>query len=114
MTDSPAQSSSETSLNPIHITDEDAFEAFVSKDDSVLIDFYADWCGPCQMMAPKIDELAAKNEDSVAKVDIEEAPQIASQYNVSSIPTFLIFNNSEIKERLIGMQELDALEQLLD
>lgn len=111
MTESSSHSERDSSTKPISISDQDSFEAFISKDRPVLVDLYADWCGPCQQMTPKIEELAKQYEGAVAKVNVDNAPQIASRYNVSSIPTFLIFENSELQERLIGVQVLEKLEK---
>lgn len=89
----------------------DTFDRVLTNEDRVLVDFYADWCGPCQMMAPMIDELAAESDEAVVKVDIEALPQLAARYDVNSIPTFLVFENGEIADRLVGMQEKSTLEQ---
>lgn len=111
MTESSSYSERDSSPKPISISDQNSFEEFISKDRPVLVDLYADWCGPCQQMTPRIEKLAKQYEGSVAKVNVDDAPQIASRYNVSSIPTFLIFEDSELQERLIGVQELDRLEK---
>ena len=68
------------------------FDDVVSGDKPVLVDFYATWCGPCQMMAPIVEELASEAKDfSVAKVDIDQAPELAAKFNVLGVPTFIIF-----------------------
>lgn len=91
-----------------HFTDanfqEEVIEA--SKEKPVLVDFFANWCGPCKMIAPIIIELAEDMEGKaiVGKVDTEENPQLSGKYGIMSIPTLLIFKDGEIKETLMGAQ----------
>ena len=75
----------------------------VINEGITLVDFYADWCGPCQMVAPIIDELSSEVENSkVVKVNVDNSPLIASEYGIRSIPTFILFKDGEIIERIIG------------
>ena len=84
-------------------------------DKVVLIDFYADWCGPCKMMSPIIDNIAEEADGGVkvCKLNVDEAPEIASEYGVMSIPTLVILKNGTVINTLIGLQDkqtvLDAL-----
>ena len=75
------------------------------KEGKALVDCYATWCGPCKMMAPIIDEVA-KEIDSVNfyKVDIDNAPEVADQYEIFSIPTLLLFENGELKNKSVGLK----------
>ena len=77
----------------------------------VLVDFYADWCGPCKMMSPIIDEIAGEVDDrvKVCKLNVDEATDMASEYGVMSIPTLIVFKNGEVFETLIGLQSKDAV-----
>ena len=77
----------------------------------VLVDFYADWCGPCKMMAPIIDTIAEKIGDKakICKLNVDEAQDIAIEYNVMSIPTLIIFKNGEVFEKLVGLQDKTEL-----
>jgi thioredoxin 1 len=77
----------------------------------VLVDFYADWCGPCKMMAPIMEELATEMKDSVkiVKVNIEESEDLAGQYGVMSIPTFIFFKNGKAADQMSGAMPKDKM-----
>ncbi|HAP37459.1 thioredoxin [Candidatus Shapirobacteria bacterium RIFOXYD1_FULL_38_32] len=68
----------------------------------VLVDFWANWCGPCQMLTPVIEEIEKENKVKVVKVDIDKDSQLAQKYNVNSIPTVLIFKNGQLQKNIIG------------
>ncbi|MCK9222536.1 MAG: thioredoxin [Limnochordia bacterium] len=91
----------------------DAFQNEVlSSKTPVLVDFWAPWCGPCRMIAPIIEEIAkayTQEELKVAKVNVDENQELATQYKVMSIPTLAIFKDGQIVKRLIGMQSSEAL-----
>lgn len=86
------------------VTDANFNEEVITFKGLVLVDFWAPWCGPCQMLAPVIEEIASElgNKIKVVKVNIDENPQTAQNFLISSIPTIIIFDNGEIKEKLIG------------
>ena len=93
------------------------FEAEVKKANSVvLVDFWAPWCGPCQMMGPVVEDLTKKYEGKakIGKLNVDENPQTSQTFGVMSIPTLIIFKNGEEKERLVGAHELEALSEKID
>ena len=100
---------------------QDEFDQEVlDSDRPVLVDFWADWCQPCHMLAPTVDRLAERYGDRVkiAKVDIDANPDLAKTYSFHSIPTILVFKDGQISERIVGVQPdnkyADALDVLLN
>ena len=88
------------------------FEKEVLKSEKpVLVDFYADWCGPCNAMAPVIEELATEldGKAKVGKINVDDNPDIAVEYNVMSIPTLIIFKNGKEEKRLVGLRDKEEL-----
>ena len=99
-----------------HVTDA-SFEADVLQSvQPVLVDYWAEWCGPCKMIAPVLDELAGEYDGRVkiGKVNIDEDQDLASQYGVRAIPTLLIFKNGEVAEQIVGMRSKRDLKSSLD
>jgi thioredoxin 1 len=85
-------------------------------DMPVLVDFYADWCGPCKMMAPVIDELAKEYEGKVkiGKLNVDDNPETARQYRVMTIPTLIIYKNGGLVDTVVGVVAKNALKEKLD
>ena len=92
-----------------------SFDDFISTDKPVLVDFWADWCMPCRMMAPVMDELSQvyAGKAKFGKVNVDENPQIASRYGIMSIPHFLIFKNGSRVEKIVGAVGRGPLENAL-
>lgn len=94
--------------------DEQNFENEVAKGKT-LVDFYADWCGPCQMLSPIIEEIANECDDvKVGKLNIDDARDIAIRYGVQSIPTLILFKDGEPVKTLVGYRPKDAILEILD
>jgi thioredoxin 1 len=94
--------------------DEQNFENEVAQGKT-LVDFYADWCGPCQMLAPIIEEIASECDDvKVGKLNIDDARDIAIRYGVQSIPTLILFKDGEPVKTLVGYRPKDAILDILD
>ena len=91
-------------MEVLKITDQNFEEEILSSETTAIIDFYADWCGPCKMMSPIIDEIAAENTDiKVGKVDVDENQELAMKYNVMSIPTIIIFKKGNVHKQFVGV-----------
>ena len=91
------------------------FQEIIKQDKPVLVDFYADWCGPCKMQAPALDELKQRIGDTatIIKIDVDKNQQVAADYQVRSIPTLMIFKNGELRWRQSGVFPADELERLI-
>ena len=103
----------ETPNEPIHVDSTEGFQDVVT-DGVVLVDFYADWCGPCKQLEPVVERIAAETEARVAKVDIDANQELAAQYGVRSIPTMLLFAGGEQVEQLVGVQREPRLRSLIE
>lgn len=81
------------------------FDAFIGRDETVLIDFWAPWCGPCRALGPTIEKLAGANPGRVAKVNVDDAAEIAARFGISSIPTVIAFKSGQPVETMVGIRQ---------
>lgn len=87
----------------------------VTKEGKVLVDCFATWCGPCKMLSPIVDELAEEvKEYSFYKLDVDSADEVPAKYGIMSIPTLLIFENGELKDKLVGFKTKEELASILN
>lgn len=96
---------------PVILNESNFKESVLDTDKPVLVDFWAAWCGPCNMMTPVVEEIAGESEGRfvVGKVNCDEEATLASQYNISSIPAFLFFKDGELKSSVVGVQSKENL-----
>ena len=104
--------SSETD-EPIHVESVEHFSKLTADPGVTLVDFYADWCGPCNMLEPIVASVARKTDATVAKVDTDQHQGLAAQYGVRSLPTLVLFADGEQVEQLVGMQDEANLTRLV-
>ena len=90
-------------------------EEVLKSDVPVLVDFWAEWCMPCKMLAPVIEEIAAEADGyKVGKVDVDQEPELAQKYRIMSIPSILVFKNGKVAASTVGVQPKAALKELLN
>ena len=98
----------------IHINNNNFQEEVMNSEKKVLLDFWAPWCGPCQMVLPLMDEIAAERSDiKVGKINVDENPELAKRFRVMSIPTLVVMNGGEILKRSTGYRPKEEILELL-
>jgi thioredoxin 1 len=103
--------------NTVDVTDATFRDDVLASDKTVIVDFWAEWCGPCKMVAPVLDEIAGENKDkiTIAKLDIDRNPSAARDYQVMSIPTMIVFQDGKPVKQIVGAQpKAKLLEALAD
>jgi thioredoxin len=102
--------------NILEFSDQNFEQEVLGSDKPVLVDFWAEWCAPCRMIAPAVEAVAGEyaGRAKVGKVNVDENQSVTSRYNIRSIPTLLVFKNGEIKEQIVGTTSKDNLAKLLD
>ena len=99
-------------MSTTHINNESFQKEVIDHKGVVLVDFYAEWCGPCKVVAPIIDELSESMKDvKFVKVNVDENQELAGKYSIFSIPTFLIFKDGEVKNQFLGAHSKESFEE---
>ncbi len=100
----------------VTVTNENFQSEVLGSDKPVLVDFWAAWCGPCRMVAPLLDELAEELNDKVriGKLNVDENQQVAFEYKVSSIPTFILFKGGKMADRMMGAMPKSAFQNFIE
>ena len=98
------------------LTDGNFDQSVIKSAQPVLVDFWAEWCGPCRRLAPTVDELATDYDGrvTVGKLNVDDNPNVASRYSIRGIPTLLLFKGGEIVEQVVGLADKASLKKLLD
>ena len=101
-------------MSVLTITENNFEEEVLNSEKTVLIDFYADWCGPCKMQSPIVDKIAEeRSEIKVGKINIDENPELAEKYDVMSIPTLIIIKNGQVANQFVGLTSKHEIEEAI-
>ena len=101
-------------MSVLHITKENFESEVLHSDQPVLLDFWAVWCGPCRMIAPAVEQIAAEHpEYKVGKINVDEEPDLARQFGIMSIPTLFVMKNGEVANQAVGVMPKDKILDLL-
>ena len=101
-------------MSALHINKDNFGAEVINSEKKVLLDFWAPWCGPCQMVLPIVEEIAAERPDiKVGKINVDENPELAKQFKVMSIPTLIVMEKGEVVKRAVGARNKDGILELL-
>jgi len=105
-----------SSEHVVHVTDASFEDDVLKADTPILLDFWAEWCGPCKMIAPMLDEVASEYKDKlkIAKINIDENPKTPQRFNVRGIPTLILFKNGQVEGQKVGALRKSDLAAFLD
>ena len=99
---------------PVHVEGRDHLRRLIEGNDVVLVDFHAEWCGPCKMLEPTVEAVAAETDAAVAKVDIDDQQGIAQEFQVQGVPTLYLFSGGEATQRWVGVQDEATLVEAIE
>ncbi|MBQ7993725.1 MAG: thioredoxin [Solobacterium sp.] len=96
------------------VKNEEDFDQILKDNEAVFVDFYADWCGPCKMVGPIVEELSTERTDiKFVKVNVDDIPEVAERFGIMSIPTMIFFRNGEVAAQTLGFQPKEQIAKLL-
>jgi thioredoxin 1 len=100
--------------SPIDVQGGGHLDELLDENRIALVDFHADWCGPCKMLAPTVEEIAAETDAAALKIDIDANQDLAAEYQVQGVPTLYLFVDGEVEERMVGVQDKATLVQKIE
>lgn len=101
-------------MSVIKISKENFASEVLNSEKPVLLDFYADWCGPCRMVGPIVAEIAEKRSDvKIGKINVDEQPELAEQFNVVNIPMLVVIKNGKLENKIVGYRPKEQIEAML-
>ena len=113
-TENTSETEAASPTDPVYVDSSSELDDVVATNDVVLVDFYADWCGPCKMLEPVVERLAEETVATVAKVDVDANQQLASSYNVRGVPTLVFFADGDQVEEIVGVEPEDQLRSRIE
>lgn len=100
-------------MSVIKVKESEFDQEVIQAGEPVLVDFYADWCGPCKMVAPLLEKIAEENPVKIVKVNVDENQQLAAKYQVMSIPTLIVFKDGEVINKIVGGASKETILQMI-